>query len=792
MRKITFRMIQIAFGIYLVCYLTSSIRLSDFWGNILSPVGAFAAAGICFYAGRNPGCSRGIGILLGLACFSWALADTLWAVCFFALRIDPEQTAFFLYAYLPSNILIAAAYGLRLFRRHRKWNTLQYIADISAVTGTGMLLIWMILFQKGPSSLPAFSTASLPGFLNLFFDVFILAFLLACATAFPEKKPASSWVLIFSTLLYVAADAYFWYRYDNGSYLPNSLLDFLYLLSLAAMACGVLMEVESPAGIASWEPKPEQDTQNMQRFRYKGVFLLVAPVLLIAINRYDTEELLLLLVIAIGYELVSGLIQKENRREALLANEKNRNEQLEDRILERTRELERANGSLDYLSRRDVTTNLYNRHYFMNELEKMLRSSGEQSKVALFVLDLDRFKAINDAYGHEVGDRVLIEISRRLNVWNRDRGILARLGGDEFVLAFRGDFGLREAAETARQITGCCRESVPAGPYQLKAQMSIGVTLFPTDAKTAFALLKNAEIAMYHAKRQNGNRYAFFNAGMNERVKRETDLEMLLKKADYESEFELFYQPQFHISGKKLVGAEALVRWNSPEKGRVMPVDFIPLAEETGVIIPLGAWILKAAALQAKDWNTRYGLDLRIGVNVSARQFYSPSFLSTLQRTLQENQVEPQWLDIEVTESIAMNEGNGAEQILEKISRMGMSISIDDFGTGYSSFSSLRQFRLDRLKIAKPMVDGITTDARDANIVRAIAMMAKALHLSTIAEGVEDTEQLRMLADMGCDEIQGYLWGRPVPAEEFELLYLQYGRSGRLSAEGPEIIQEIS
>ncbi len=317
------------------------------------------------------------------------------------------------------------------------------------------------------------------------------------------------------------------------------------------------------------------------------------------------------------------------------------------------------------------------------------------------------------------------------------------------------------------------QEPLEVEPWQFLVSVSLGIARFPEDAKTRPELMTMAEMAMYHAKKQDAHRFSFYSNWFREGMRRRHEIEMALRRADFDQEFTLHYQPQFQSRKRTLVGMEALLRWQSPELGNVSPAEFIPVAEDTGLIIPIGQWVTRNALLQIADWNHRFMASLRMGINFSPRQFDVPGFIESLNDQMRRYEVHPSWVDVEITENTAMRTEVSTEEMLTALTGLGVSISIDDFGTGYSSLSYIKRFDIDCLKIAKPLIDNVALGEGDVQIIGAIVMMAKTMRLRTIAEGVEDEGQLAILQRLGCDEIQGYLLGKPVPADRFEMLWLR-------------------
>lgn len=493
-------------------------------------------------------------------------------------------------------------------------------------------------------------------------------------------------------------------------------------------------------------------------------------------RNFDIQIITNFLVIIVFREILSSYLQKYIEHEKLLSKEKEMNLLLEDKIRQRTMEitkknkqLEIKNTELDYMSKKDHLTNLYNRRYFFEKFNNSFLSTLDSGRTALFYIDLDRFKIINDMYGHHVGDMALIEISRRLKLYDNDDSILARLGGDEFVLVKYGDFTYDEFSQLADSIIHDCNAPIEIGEYMLYVSASIGISVYPVDAKDSYTLMRNADLAMHEMKDNGKNGYIFFDSKFSDKAKRKLLLENLLKSADYDKEFSILYQPQFNIDSKKIIGAEALLRWNNKELGSVSPEEFIPIAEETDCINSIGQWVMEQAIKQSAKWN-KMCYNVKVGINVSPKQLDSKNLIETLTKILEENSLSPKYIDIEITENVAVAGEYKIHQINSLFSSLGVSVSIDDFGTGYSALSYLKIFPFERIKIAKPLIDVIATDSFDYEIVKAVITLAKSIGIRTIAEGVESEDQLEILTSLGCDEVQGFLVGRPIDKYEFEEL----------------------
>ena len=436
----------------------------------------------------------------------------------------------------------------------------------------------------------------------------------------------------------------------------------------------------------------------------------------------------------------------------------------------------RIEAEIRHLAHHDALTGLANRSLLDARLQQAIadaRRCGQH--LAVLFIDLDRFKNINDSLGHHIGDELLVQVAERLRAEVRESDTVARLGGDEFVIALQGLSGASDAARITEGLLETLSAPYQVGGSELHATPSIGISLFPDDADDANALLRNADTAMYHAKAVGRANYQFFTDGLNHSTTVRLELENSLRRAIGRNEFELWYQPLHDARGATLNGFEALVRWRREDNLLVMPDSFIPVAEDTGMIVELGQWVLREACRQARLWSDLSALRPRIAVNLSARQLRDARFADTVAEILAETGLEPSMLELEITESSVMDRPDEAVALLRKLKALGVGIAIDDFGTGYSSLSYLKMFPLDRLKIDGSFVCDVDNDPNDSAIVSAAVSLAHNLGLPVVAEGVETAAQARHLARLGCDELQGFHFSRPMPAPEADAMLRMQG-----------------
>jgi diguanylate cyclase (GGDEF)-like protein len=431
--------------------------------------------------------------------------------------------------------------------------------------------------------------------------------------------------------------------------------------------------------------------------------------------------------------------------------------------------LEQANAALQHQATHDALTGLPNRMLFLDRLGREIAHAERNGHTfAVLVLDLDRFKVINDTLGHGAGDQLLIEITRRLSAALRTVDTVARTGGDEFLLLITGTREPADAAIAAAKLVSQLQPPVSINGAEVHTSASIGISVYPTDGSDSDSLIAHADEAMYFAKQRGRNGFQFFNAGISVFSRERLDIENDLRRALPLKQFEVHYQPKIDVASGRVNSVEALLRWRHPTRGLVGPNDFIPLAEESGLMGSIGEWVLREACRQAREWQLAGLPFLRIAVNISPIHFLQPKFLDIVRSALSDHDLEPRYLEIELTEATVMHHAESSIEILENLSRMGVLVSVDDFGTGYSSMSYLRRFPIDKLKIDRSFINDLTTNADAAAIVRAIISLAHSLRLKVVAEGVETAEQLQQLRDLGCDQFQGFFRSQAVLPAEIE------------------------
>jgi diguanylate cyclase (GGDEF)-like protein len=428
-----------------------------------------------------------------------------------------------------------------------------------------------------------------------------------------------------------------------------------------------------------------------------------------------------------------------------------------------------ARARVAHLAHHDALTGLPNRVLFHDRLQQAVAQACRTGgRIAVHCLDLDRFKEVNDRYGHDIGDSLLVWVAQRMLSCLRRSDTLARLGGDEFAVVQVGLDDAQGAAQLAERVLHAFEEPLSLNGRQLRVSASLGVALFPDDGEETAQLLRNADTALYKAKADGRGAVRFYSSEMGRQTQARHRVEQDLREAVEHGGFELYYQPKYTVADRRIVGMEALLRWKRPGKGLLRPDEFVPIAEDCGLIAPIGDWVIRTACIQNRTWHEAGLPALRVAVNLSAVQFASQDLVSEIHRVLRESRLKAQFLELEITESVLLQDVDRTLEVMRELRRSGIRLSLDDFGTGYSSLNYLLSFNFDSLKIDRRFIRDLGMGGAGEPVCRALFALARNLNMSVVAEGVETADQLAWLEAMGCDEVQGYYLGAPEPAPSFE------------------------
>lgn len=681
-----------------------------------------------------------------------------------------NETIYFLYlvsGIFPS-LLLAISAILYVKVQIVRWHIGSLLTDIGTMFLIMVLSLWKVLeiaIQMLHAQKFLEVTSSL---LIITADIIVLVILLSMQTSGSRikeniaRKFVLSGMLLFSTSSLLKIYAYMIFQVENVV-VGNFCQDIAALLIVIAL----LHEFQQPLEQKDL-PKPGKETAQSR-------LLLTFVVLILPMIVFLTNQLSVISIILImGALLVNFMYHRMNQRAfitALLLNEEKRvKENLEFIVKERTRDLEVANKRLVQQMETDRLTGILNRKGFVKHLEEKIQ---QQEACTVCIFNINRFKVINEVHGYLMGDKVLIEITKIVKELLEDKGEVYRISGDEFAIIMK----VTEKAEVEAYCEKLLKEltrNVEIEGFVFELNVSLGITRYPYEAVSVNKIEKYACVAMNSAKNKFAQkRYAFFDLKMIEKIERRHTIEKLLKKVDYDTSFRLFYQPIVNTKKGELIGMEALLRWENSEIGTIPPGEFIPIAEEIGLIGKMSMWVFEKAMEQIKEWNDTYGTSLVMGINLSPLIMNSSQLYPIAKELIKKTKINPKWIDLEITEHSAMNSSTYMEVLISSISELGASISIDDFGTGYSSLAYINRFEVDRIKIARELIEEIEYEPDERLIVTAIIRMAEGLNVEILAEGIETKEQLGILESLGCSIFQGYYFAKPMPKDVFEKQWLK-------------------
>ncbi|MGX9134225.1 putative bifunctional diguanylate cyclase/phosphodiesterase [Rummeliibacillus sp. JY-2-4R] len=735
------------------------------WGGVAFQIIACCASiGWLFSTfSKHQGKGKSFWLFLGIGVLCYLIGTLYWSYNEFILHRNGDiyflsekfwiaQNGFYFIALL----LLINAIKSNLF-------TFRYFLDMLIAMSAAASFSWIFLLSpllKNRDTIHFLSVELIYPVLDLGVLVGILSLLIASNTLLSKKTTS---FLIIGLATQIIADTVFSYLKMTGTYSLGSINEPLWILSILFLGLSGIYhhsacQVRSVTNVKNSKSKENPFFKYM--IPYLGVFLLSVYFIC---TLYKEHTIILGLVICVLLIILRQIITLlENDR--LVDDLNTLNEGLELKVKERTDRLIETVNSMEYLAYHDVVTGLPNRRYMEKRISQAINDYDDEKQMAFILLDLDRFKHINDSLGHSYGDILLKEVGERLVRCVPDE-VVSRLGGDEFALLIENTDQM-EIQTIATNILETLRETFTLKNIELHISPSIGVSIFPDHGCNLDALLMKADTAMYEVKEHGRNNFKIYNSKMTMVPKME--LESDLRKALERDEFTLHYQPQISLMNNEMVGVEALIRWERPGVGLVYPNDFIPFAEEMDLILPIGEQIMEKAFRQAVSWKEKGYSALRIAVNISSLQFNHEEFIENITKMVEETGVDPHHIELEITESIAMGPIEKNLSKIAKLKQMGFQIAIDDFGTGYSSLQYLTDFQIDHLKIDRSFISSLSKSVKDETVVKLIVTMAKSLNFKVIAEGVEDETQRAFLKEIGCDEFQGYLYSKPQPVEVIE------------------------
>lgn len=755
-------------GLFLGYFVAIYLK-SDLWGNILSPIVTFLTGYVVFRAffyDHKPRRNNISGLFLTLGIFVWALCDLMWAVLDMGFHIDPEEVTLITLGYTLTNIFFVIALSIYGFKEFRKWNIVQMLLDTIVNVFFVIDVIWIFFLDQRIAHLIKLQTDYI-SHLAIILDIIIIIWVVIWYMSFRNGKLSITLRFIsYGALLFAITDLVYYYQYFFEDYDPNTLLDSIYVVSFGLIAIAGHLRSTSPSYATT------SGVFNIGR-KSKGYYLLIIPILVIIFKGFLLVQLFQLVLVILFYTMLSTYIQNNIRKHNLLEHELELNSRLEQMVKDRTEELTEKNKILEEMVNHDLITGLKNRRYLLTYLEREMNRCSDQEAIVLFFIDLNRFKMITTMFGHFISECILLGVAVRLANLEKEtpNSLLASYGEDMFVFVVRGNYDFSERQRMANKIVETGSDIYKMEEYQIRITLNVGISIYPEDASTKEELIRHADIAMSHARSFGFNTVQEYDLMLSATFYRRNSIEIMLKKVSFDQEFMLYYQPQLSIEDRKLLGFEALIRWRTPKGEFIPPMEFIPIAEETGYILSIGDWVMRTALRQLANWNNINAEKIRIGINISLKQLSTIDFTENLYAEMKRLELQPEWIDIEITESIQLQDNTEMIRSLEEIRSHGITVSIDDFGTGFSSLSYFKNLPVDRIKLARELVQAVHIDKFDYQLIKSIILISKTKGVKVIAEGVETEEQWATLKELGCDEVQGYLFGKPMPVEMVETVY---------------------
>ncbi len=765
-------------GYYIwIYYFKDQDQMRTIGSNIFSILGPLTASVVLSFVYKKlENKDKYFWLLILFGTFSYVIAEGIWFYYETILKVVVPYPGWADLFYMLQILFYLFAFLFQIWYKRNRLHIVKFVLDTFIIMTVAISFSWHYIIKD---ILAQSDGSFLFKFVSMGYPIGDLVLILAAISIYMGSEHFFStkvfYFLVGSLIIQVYADSAYLYLSAKSLYISGGPYDPLWTLALLLMGVAgtfaITDHVEQSRDVAK-----TNNTYKIDFFSLKLLLPYLSVIFLfifLLIQGREINSLMIGAAVAILLVILRQIFTLlENQ--SLLTNYHTLTEKLEMKIVERTEEISNKNEQLmtavskmKQMAYHDVLSGLPNRRYFLEQLTISLATAKRNStKIAIVFIDLDRFKNINDTLGHEVGDLLIKYVSKQMQQNLRPTDIISRQGGDEFTVLINDITDESEIIRSITKIQSIVEKPIKLNDHELHVSMSLGIAVYPRDGSSIEELLKHADMAMYSAKEIVGNSYKFFSPEMNENITRKMTLEYGLRKALENDEFILQYQPQVNIDTGKLIGVEALVRWGTSDGGLVSPGEFIPLAEETRLIIPIGEWVLYQACMQAKVWHDLGYCDLKLAVNLSPLQFLHENLIEMISSILERTGLNPNYLEIEITETVAVYDAEEAILKMQALRDIGVRISIDDFGTGYSSLIYLKRFPINSLKIAQPFVKDIMTNNSDKALVKAIISMAHSLGLTVIAEGVETNEQLQSLKELHCNEIQGYLFSKPLNVEQ--------------------------
>ena len=762
------------FGVWAV-YALATLAGGDVVYNILSPVTGLLAFFLIYISYKNAEKYKYAAAFIMLGIGAWIVSDIILFIYTYVRVDDPFLIELSDKLYLAPNYLFGAGMTAYIIVDFKKQDTFRLLINTFIIAVTGFIFVRR-LYQIGFGINTYEGTFSLSSVMYLAAVMYMITLMFLILTIRGASHHTRTGYIVFAALLvYNIFEMRYTYYTAGGLDAESVYIDIIYLACVCALGYA-FADPSIKTAVVNGEQfmKEEKDIRSSMGIGWMfGLVMIPVSVMSYLFKVLSETEFYILLVSCLGYLIMWKTQQTNELTQKLLEKQKEENEKLGQWVDYQEQELKVANEQLERVSYKDALTGLYNRKYSRLHMNQIIMDDQEAS-FAIFIMDINYFKPINDNYGMETGDKVLIEIAGRLNALAGENIQAFRIGADEFLLVYKNYETEDKLQNLAKLLKESLDKHMDLNGTVLHPSLSIGVATYPQDAQELEQLFKYADSAKRSIKhRHSRTEYKFYDQDLIKQMSRQRRLEVKLQAADYDRDFKLYYQPQVDCNTEKLIGMEALIRWIDPVDGFISPGEFIPLAEEMGLMGNIGDWVNRTAMRQIKEWNEKYGKDLVVGINVSPLQLRDHDFAEKFLQTLDDIKVRQEWLDVEITEGYALNSSMASGDIITKLKKAGITFSVDDFGTGYASFANMLDFTFDRIKIAKELVDDIVTNWNAYVVVKVIVLMAQGLNLRTIAEGVETKEQLNILRELECGQIQGYYFGRPLPADQFEDKWLK-------------------